>query len=150
VSRLSAEEIRRYDLVEPAIAARAVLVQVPLLPPRAAGMTSGRFVLLRGDHARDGTSQLIAHELVHVRQFAERGRLWFALTYVFHYLCNLARYRRHHPAYRHIPHEVEAYDAAALWAARQRRRPAPSTASAGDGAAPQPATDRVERRNRAD
>ena len=69
----------------------------------------------------DGTSSLIAHELVHVRQFAERGRLWFGATYLFHYLRNLARTRNHHRAYRAIPHEIEAYDGAATWAARQRR-----------------------------
>lgn len=121
VRRLSALEIQRYNLVEPSIAARAVLVRVPVLPPGAEGMTSGRFVLLKRDEPQDGTSSLIAHELVHVRQFAERGRIWFAAAYVFHYLRNLVRSRSHHRAYRAIPQEIEAYDAAAAWVARQRR-----------------------------
>lgn len=116
VRRLSETELDRYTLVPRWIAARAVLVRVPVLPPGATGMTSGRFVLLRRDEPTDGTSRLIAHELVHVRQFTELGRLRFGLRYVTAYVRNLARLRSHHKAYLAIPAEVEAYGMAHAWA----------------------------------
>jgi hypothetical protein len=115
IRRLSPSEIASYDLVPPAIARRAVLVRVPVLPPGAVGLTSGRFVLLLHDEPTDGSSDLIAHELVHVRQFAETGRLRFASRYLGAYLRNLLRYRRHRLAYLHIPAEQEAYGLSHQW-----------------------------------
>jgi hypothetical protein len=120
--RLSAEEVASYDLVPAAIAHRAVVVRVPVLPPGAQGLTSGRVVLLRRDEPTDGSSTLIAHELVHVRQFAELGRLPFAIRYLSAYLCNLVRYRAHRLAYLHIPAEEEAYRLSREWAQRQAAR----------------------------
>lgn len=116
VRRLNDAELDRYSLVPRWIAARAVLVRVPVLPPGAAGMTSGRLVFLRRDEPTDGTSTLIAHELVHVRQFTELGRLRFGFRYVLAYLSNLARLRSHRAAYLAIPQEVEAYSLAHAWA----------------------------------
>jgi hypothetical protein len=115
VRRLSPAEVAAYDLVPEAIARRAVVVRVPVLPPGAQGMTSGRFVLLRRDERADGGSTLIAHELVHVRQFADQGRIRFALSYFGAYLVNLVRYRRHRQAYLHIPQEEEAYTLSRRW-----------------------------------
>jgi hypothetical protein len=112
--------VAAYDLVPQAVARRAVLVRVPVLPPGASGMTSGRFVLLRRDAPADGSSTLVAHELVHVRQFAELGRLRFGLRYVSSYLVNLVRLRSHRRAYLAIPAEVEAYDLARHWADARR------------------------------
>jgi hypothetical protein len=122
VRRLTETEVDRYDLVPRRVARRAVLVRVPLLPPGALGMTSGRFVLLRRDEPFDGSSQLIAHELVHVRQFADAGRLLFVVRYLAAYAVNLFRLRDHHRAYRAIPAEREAYTAAATWAATRAER----------------------------
>lgn len=119
VRRLTQTEVDCYDLVPRHVACRAILVRVPVLPPGAIGMTSGRLVFLGGDEPYDGSSQLIAHELVHVRQFAESGRLLFALRYFGAYLVNLVRLRGHHRAYRAIPAEREAYSSAAAWAARR-------------------------------
>ena len=113
--RLAPAEVAAYDLVPERIARRAVLLRVPVLPPGAVGLTSGRFVLLRRDEPADGSSQLIAHELVHVRQFAELGRARFALRYLWAYFRNLARFRRHRQAYLQIPEEVEAYTLARQW-----------------------------------
>jgi hypothetical protein len=131
IRRLNPDEVASYDLVAPAIARRAVLIRVPLLPPGAVGLTSGRFVLLRRDEPEDGSSDLIAHELVHVRQFAEAGRLRFAATYLLAYLHNLVRFRRHRLAYLNIPAEQEAYGMSREWLAarRQAPRPAPAPAS---------------------
>ncbi|MDH4144840.1 MAG: DUF4157 domain-containing protein [Acidimicrobiia bacterium] len=103
-----------------------MLVRVPFLAPGALGMTSGRIILLRRDEPVDGTSVLIAHELVHVRQFAEVGRLRFGARYVWQYLANLVRFRNHREAYRNIAAEVEAYGAAERWAVEARRRAARS------------------------
>jgi hypothetical protein len=117
VRRLDPREVAAYDLVPTAIARRAVVIRVPVLPPGAQGMTSGRLILLRRDEPTDGTSTLIAHELVHVRQFAEQGRIRFALSYFGAYLVNLARHRRHRQAYLDIPQEREAYGLSRQWQA---------------------------------
>ena len=120
VRRLSGAEIAAYDLVPARIARRAILVRVPVLPPGAAGMTSGRFVLLAADEPEDGSSQLIAHELVHVEQFAAHGRVKFGLRYFAAYARNLVRYRSHQAAYRNIPFEHHAYARAGHWAHKRR------------------------------
>jgi hypothetical protein len=116
VRRLNGAEIESYDLVPRAIAQRARIQRVPLLPRGASGMTIGRLVFLLRDDVRDGSSQLLAHELVHVRQYREQGYLPFSIRYLWHYFAGLARYRGHQKAYRAIPVEVEAYTAAAAWA----------------------------------
>lgn len=115
VRRLTEAELDRYTLVPRWVARRAILVRVPVLPPGAVGLTSGRLIFLRRDEPMDGGSALIAHELVHVRQFTEMGRLWFLVRYLSAYLRNLARLRNHHRAYLSIPLEREAYGRAAAW-----------------------------------
>jgi hypothetical protein len=111
--RLVAQELRTFDLVPLADRARAVVTVVPWLP--AHGMTIGRFVFLKRSHAdRPG---LLAHELVHVRQYRELGYLRFSAEYLVAYSRNLVRFRfRHDPAYRAIPFEAEAYRIAGAWA----------------------------------
>jgi hypothetical protein len=113
--RLNAAELDAYDLVPRAIAARARVQRVPLLPRGAHGMTLGRFVFVLRDDCRDGTSQLLAHELVHVRQYREQGYLSFSIRYLWHYGSGVVRLRSHRRAYRAIPAEAEAYAAAAAW-----------------------------------
>ncbi len=115
VRRLSEAELDCYDLVPRWVARRARLVRVAVLPPGCAALTSGRVVFLRRDEPTDGTSTLIAHELVHVRQFAEMGRLYFLIRYLGPYARNLAGLRNHHRAYLAIPAEQEAYRLAASW-----------------------------------
>jgi hypothetical protein len=122
VRRLTRAEIEAYDLVPADIARRARVQRVPLLPRGASGMTIGRFVFLLRDDRRDGTSQLLAHELVHVQQYRDQGYLLFSVRYLWHYGRNLARYRRHQRAYRAIPVEAEAYAAAAAWAVARTHR----------------------------
>lgn len=115
IRRLTEDELDRYDLVPRWVARRAILVRVPVLPPGAVGLTSGRLIFLRQDEPMDGRSTLIAHELVHVRQFTEMGRLFFLIRYVSAYVSNLARLRDHRRAYLAIPQEREAYSRAANW-----------------------------------
>lgn len=114
--RLNEVEVASYDLVPPAIARRAWVQRVPLLPRRASGMTIGRFIFLLNDSNRDGTSQLLAHELVHVEQYFRQGYLIFSARYLWHYAHGIARLRNHRRAYRAIPAEIAAYAAAAEWA----------------------------------
>ena len=99
-----------------ALAARVRVVRVRVLPPGAAAMTVGRFVLVLADTDCDGTRTLLAHELVHVRQWHELGTVRFLARYLAGYLRQLAHHRHHFRAYRAIPLEVEAYDRAAAWA----------------------------------
>jgi hypothetical protein len=104
---------------------------VPVLPPKADGMTSGRFIFLRNEQPTDGSSRLIAHELIHVRQFKEQGRIGFALRYFSAYFRNLARFRRHRRAYLEIPQEVEAYTRSRQWDAARQPGVAGLTATSG-------------------
>jgi hypothetical protein len=114
--RLGEIEIAAYDLVPPDIARRARIQRVPLLPRGASGMTIGRVIFLLDDERRDGTSKLLAHELVHVEQYRQQGYLLFSVRYLWHYGRNMVRYRlRHRRAYRNIPAEIEAYAAADAW-----------------------------------
>ncbi len=115
IRRLSEQELDRYTLVPRWVARRAILVRVPVLPPGAVGMTSGRLIFLRRDEPMDGRSTLIAHELVHVRQFTEMGRLFFFVRYLAAYVGNIVRLRNHRRAYLAIPQEREAYAMAARW-----------------------------------
>ncbi|MCU0451988.1 MAG: hypothetical protein MUC97_19440 [Bernardetiaceae bacterium] len=79
-------------------------------PP--AGMALWPFVLLHHEGLRHD-AQLINHERIHLRQELELLVLPFYLCYGANYLANLARYRDHDLAYRHICFEREAYANAA-------------------------------------
>ena len=124
--RLTPFELRAYDHVPAAVAARVVVVRSPALPPGADGMTLGRLVLVRreGMADRTGRRKLLAHELVHARQWAELGVPRFLWRYVTAYVANLRRFRRHGPAYLAIPLEEEARAGADAWA-RRREGPGP-------------------------
>ncbi len=116
--RLVAPELRSYDLVPLADRARARVIVVPWLPG-AHGMTLGRYVFLTRGHAHRTT--LLAHELVHVRQYRELGYLRFSYRYLRDYARLLVEHRgRHKAAYRAIPFEAEAYRVAGEWARQPR------------------------------
>ncbi len=112
---LEHEEIETFSHVASGVLGRVRLVRTNLLPPAADGMTVGRFVFLRGDRIDDRSSTLLAHELVHVRQFAELGAVKFFIVYLGSYLSNLIRLRNHREAYLAIPLEAEARREAAAW-----------------------------------
>jgi hypothetical protein len=95
-----------FSLVPPADVARARIVDVPWLTPGAAAMTLGRVILLRRDHADD--TALLAHELVHVRQWRELGAVRFLWRYLGAYSRSRAAGLSHQRAYEAIPLEVEA------------------------------------------
>jgi len=99
-----------FPLVPPADVARARIVDVPCLTPGVAAMTIGRVILLRRDHA--GDEALLAHELVHVRQWRELGAARFLWRYLSAYARGRAAGLGHQRAYESIPLEVEARELA--------------------------------------
>ena len=113
--RLNEIELAAYDVLPRALAERARIVRVPALAPRSSGVTIGRFVFVTSDEVHDGTRKLLAHELVHVRQWHELGVFWFLVRYLASYTHQLMRLRKHRKAYRAIVLEVEAYDLADEW-----------------------------------
>ena len=116
--RLTALEVAGYDLVPVEIARRARVQRVPVLSPGMHGMTLGRLILVLHDDDRTGRRKLLAHELVHVEQYARLGAVRFLWRYVGEYARNLWRLCSHRRAYRAISFETEARASAARWADR--------------------------------
>ena len=116
--RLSDEEISAYDLVDASVARRVLIQRVPRPGPVARAMTLGRLILITRDDDRRGGSELLAHELVHAAQYRRLGFWPFLRVYLTDYARNLKRLRHHGRAYLAIGLEVEAFTAAAQWAAR--------------------------------
>jgi hypothetical protein len=86
------------------------------VPPGADAITIGSLIVVR---ARSASSrELLAHELVHVRQWRGFGVVGFLHRYIGAYLRWRLRGYPHDGAYRRIPFEVEAY-----WLARIGPRP---------------------------
>lgn len=84
------------------------------VPPGADAITLGSLVIVRRRAA--GNAELMAHEAVHVRQWASLGVVGFLVRYMSAYLRWRLRGYPHWGAYRRIPLEVEA-----AWEARQGR-----------------------------
>ena len=121
--RLTPAEIAGYDLVPPAVARRARVQKVPVLSPGMAAMTLGRLILVLRDDDRSGRRVLLAHELVHVEQYAQLGASRFLQRYFREYFANLVRLRSHRRAYLAISLEAEARAEAARWAERRVQVP---------------------------
>lgn len=114
--QLEGPELGAYKHISQVLTSRVRLVKVPWLPNGADGLTIGKRVLVKKEVDPSRSKELIAHELVHVRQWAEYGIVGFLTRYVFHYLKNLVKYRKHYTAYLEIPFEVEARNEAKRWA----------------------------------
>jgi Domain of unknown function (DUF4157) len=104
--RLDARERAHFTHIPARDLERARLVVVPVLTPGVAGMTLGRWVLVRRGHEHNG--RLLAHELVHVRQWRELGAACFLVRYLGAYVRGRWRGLGHAAAYQSIPLEVEA------------------------------------------
>lgn len=96
-------------------------VEVRPVPPRlrrvwpdwAAAMTMPWGIYVRPDVLEgdpEALARIIAHELVHARQWKTRGVVGFLLHYLSDYLKGRARRMGHKEAYRAIGLEAEAYD----------------------------------------
>ena len=110
---LTPAEVDVFDHIPRGIAVRARLYRVRHMPPHAHGMTFGRRVMLLRGH--ESNRKLIAHELVHVAQYAEHGHVRFLVRYLADYARNLVRLRNHRQAYLAITAEVDAREGAAVW-----------------------------------
>ena len=84
-------------------------------------MTLGYRILLSKEVDRDGNSALLAHELVHVRQWAESGRIGFSVNYVGSFLHGLGRSRSWRQAYLSIEAEQQARIETSDWIRRKSR-----------------------------
>jgi hypothetical protein len=82
------------------------IIVAPFLKVNAMAMFP--FILLRDEKMRND-EVLLNHERIHLRQQAELLVLPFYVLYLLNYLVNLARYRKHYPAYFGISFEREAY-----------------------------------------
>ncbi|MEO8694971.1 MAG: hypothetical protein ABI658_15700 [Acidimicrobiales bacterium] len=118
--QLTPAELDAYDVLPRALASRVRVQRVPFLAPGSSGMTVGRFVFVRNDGLLDGSRKIIAHELVHVRQYYELGLLRFLARYLKGYVRALAKLRRHRAAYLAIPFEEQAYAEADAWLVRRQ------------------------------
>lgn len=125
IRRLTPSEIEAYDLIPAEISRRVVMIRVPLLPGPYSGMTLGPVVVLAKTIRPDAPHPLMAHELVHVRQYHEMGLPLFAWRYNRAFVKGLLQFRSWNKAYRAIPAEQEARSLAADW---QRRRAAAAAA----------------------
>lgn len=119
---LDEDEILSFTHVADDVLSKVSLIRTNLLPPAADGMTIGNIVFLRGDRIEQRATTLLAHELVHVRQFAEHGPIRFLTQYVGAYLKNFLATKNHRQAYLDIPFEIEAREEAAMWAKKSGSR----------------------------
>lgn len=76
------------------------------VPAQADAITLGRTVITRSKATGDDV--LLAHELVHVRQFIDLGPIRFLTKYIGSYIKGRLDGRGHMDAYRRIPLEIEA------------------------------------------
>ena len=107
-----------YDVLNPELASRVRLIRVPKPPGPYVGLTIGRYVLLAGDLRPGDPSRLLAHELVHVRQWHELGVIGFLYRYLSDFAGGVVAHRSWRPAYHGIGAEEEARSEARGWAGR--------------------------------
>jgi len=117
--RLNAAELASYTHIRPDVAARARIKTLRWMPGSFQGITLGRYIYLTTPELDDGSSRLLAHELVHVQQYADIGVLGFYLRYLTYFARALRVERRWMPAYRVIPAEVEARALTTQWVRRR-------------------------------
>lgn len=123
IRRLTSEEIEAYDLIPPELAHRVRIITIGWLPGPYAGMALGRTLVMSESVPPDGTSVLLAHELIHVRQWNELGTVGFLFRYLRDFLRAMKADRNWNRAYRRIGAETEARRLADTW--QQRRTPLP-------------------------
>ncbi|MDH3683106.1 MAG: hypothetical protein OEV40_24525 [Acidimicrobiia bacterium] len=133
IRRLTSEEVDAYHLISADLSQRVWVVRIPDLPGPYAGLALGRFVFLAREVPPSGSSLLLAHELVHVRQWAELGIAGFLFRYLRDFSRGLKQHRNWQKAYRQIDAEEEARRLVDQWAEDRSSRPA---ASGGAGPGP--------------
>lgn len=114
MARLSPREQQHHRHVPAIDLDRARIVTVPLWLPGIGASTLGRVIVVR--HDRAGDRALLAHELVHVRQWRELGMIRFLRSYLGEYVALRRSGLPHRDAYRGISFEVEARRSAGMQA----------------------------------
>ncbi len=114
-------ELDAYDVLPRDLARKVRVHQIRGIPGGYAGMTLGHHVLLARAIEADGTSALLAHELVHVRQWADQGLVGFSSRYLSSFGRNLSRHRRWSSAYSDVDAEREARQETTDWLRRRAR-----------------------------
>jgi len=97
------------------LAAKVRIIRLPALPGPYQGLTMGRFIFLTRRVDDQGRSPLLAHELVHVRQWSEIGVVGFTVRYLSQFMTGLFRSRSWSRAYQGIEAEQEARTVACEW-----------------------------------
>lgn len=123
--RLNQQELESYRHVPRELAEGVRIYEIPRLPGRFVGMTIRNTVILAEHVSEGGDSSLLAHELVHVRQWHELGVAKFLRGYLSSFIVSLARTRAWMDSYRAIPVEVEAREGATRWARSRQGDPTP-------------------------
>lgn len=103
---LSSDEQARHRHVPEVDRARARVLVVPRWLPGVGATTFDRLIVIR--RGRAGDRRLLAHELVHVRQWRELGALGFLRAYLGEYVAGRRASLGHRDAYRRISFEQEA------------------------------------------
>ena len=116
---LTAAERASYTHVRADVLERARIRTLRWMPGSFQGITLGRHIYLTTPELDDGTSRLIAHELVHVQQYADVGVVRFYLRYLADFARLLRLERKWMPAYRDIPAEAEARELTREWVRRR-------------------------------
>ncbi|MGI9597683.1 MAG: toll/interleukin-1 receptor domain-containing protein [Acidimicrobiales bacterium] len=119
VRGLTEAEIEAYDVLPKDLARRVRIVRASWLPGGYAGLTIGRSIYVRAPVPADGNSMLVAHELVHVRQWDELGVFRYTFRYLIDFYRGLVRTRNWRGAYLNTSMEAEARRIAEEW--RRRR-----------------------------
>lgn len=119
---LNRAELDSYDVLPRYLARRVRVLSVPSLPGDYDGMTLGYTILLARDVDDQGNSPLLAHELVHVRQWIEQGRVGFSGRYLRSFASGLRRHRNWRHAYLSIEAETEARRETSEWLRRRVER----------------------------
>lgn len=113
--QLEGPELSAYDHISQLLTNKVRIVKVPWLPNGADGLTLANMILVKKFVDPEDFRELIAHELVHVRQWKEYGIVGFLFRYVRDYLKGLRNHRNHYQAYLDIPFEIEARAEATDW-----------------------------------
>ncbi len=116
---LTEAERASYSHVRDDVLDRARIRTLGWMPGSFQGITLGRYIYLTTPELDDGTSRLIAHELVHVQQYADIGIVRFYLRYLGDFVRGLRLQRKWMPAYRDIPAEAEARELTKEWVRRR-------------------------------
>lgn len=119
---LNDAELDSYDVLPKYLARRVRILKVPTLPGGYDGMTLGFTILLAHTVDEQGNSPLLAHELVHVRQWADQGRIGFPGRYLGSFVHGLRLHRSWRQAYLSVEAESEARRETSEWLRRKVER----------------------------